>query len=384
MGALKNMKKIFSTPYKAIENRFIPIVNSLNNYLDRWFPQDKWNWRKIAVIWAILQVIVVGTLEVWIAYNYKQQVNSVCKHVESNGKPDEILRYSTADPLSVYHVIFVVALFYQFYLICDTISKSSTLQLIAVTLFSFALAAYSIVQRTQANNGNYYNFFDENKSSTSNDQKNLSPRPKKFEIAIIILSFLFSFGWIIISLRLYKVFGWNVFKQLGADIDVKNRLKLYHIFLTLLKIDFFFFIAFAMQFLVFTVAFIKNNPVVKIINLCLIVLVFIMPFFGFGATKKENYRLMSMFLLMLSVSIGYMTYSTVDIIVDMINGVKDENTGFCETCRYRNCQNSLLVACIFSMIISFVTFGLALVNFKNFPKGLKKDKSIRMYNNFFI
>jgi len=36
--------------------------------------------------------------------------------------------------------------------------------------------------------------------------------------------FIFCLGWIIITLRLYKIFGWNVFKQLGADIGVRSKL----------------------------------------------------------------------------------------------------------------------------------------------------------------
>jgi len=47
---------------------------------------------------------------------------------------------------------------------------------------------------------------------------------KTVEFIIIGFMCLFSIGWLIIDLRLYKVFGWNVFKQLGADIGVKSML----------------------------------------------------------------------------------------------------------------------------------------------------------------
>ncbi len=46
---------------------------------------------------------------------------------------------------------------------------------------------------------------------------------KPVEFIIIGFMCLFSVGWLIIDLRLYKVFGWNVFKQLGADIGVKSK-----------------------------------------------------------------------------------------------------------------------------------------------------------------
>ncbi|ORX62511.1 hypothetical protein BCR32DRAFT_287956 [Anaeromyces robustus] len=377
MGVLNGAKKVFAAPYKAVENKFIPIVNSTNNYLDKWFPQDKWNWRKVAVLWAGLQAIIIGALELYVAIKYKSLLTKVYKYYSENNANEAITtKLSLADPLSVYHMIFLVALFYQYYLICDTVAKSSTLQLIAVSLYSFALAIYSVVQFTQANTNYRSEIFTKYlKSEQSTDPLNRAT--KIFEFLIIVLSFIFSFGWIIVSLRLYKVFGWNVFKQLGADIGVKNRLKLYQIFLTLLKIDFFFFVSFAMQFLIFIIAFIKHNDLVKYINICLIVIVLFMPIIGFAATKKENYRLMTLFIVFLSISIGYMTYSLVDILVDIkVSKEKCQPGVICMERRYRDCEKSLLLACVSALLISFLTFVLALVNFKNFPKGLKKDKSI--------
>lgn len=326
MGSLRRIKKIVAMPYRVFENTFIPFVNSTNDYLDKWFPQEKWNWRKLSIIWAGIQAILIGILEIYIAYKYKQQLLSTFYYVQEHDE-DEINRFTHADPLSVYHMIFLVALFYQFYLICDTVSKSSTLQLIAVALFSLALAVYSIVQHTQAKGS--YNFVDFDKLEKMSDEMKKdgkekiraeNSRPEGVEITIIVLSFLFSFGWMIISLRLYKIFGWNVFKQLGADVGVKNRLKLYQIFLTLLKIDFFFFISFTMQFSIFIVVHISTTEtrsvIIRWVNILFLVIILIMPFIGFAATTKENYKLMTLFLFLLCISIGYMTYSFSDIIYD--------------------------------------------------------------------
>jgi len=380
MGTLRKLKKVVAMPYRAFENTFIPFVNSTNDYLDKWFPQEKWNWRKVAIIWAGVQAVIISILELYIAYKYRQQLLNTFNYVQEKDE-DEINVFAQADPLSVYHMIFLVGLFYQFYLICDTVTKSSTLQLIAVAIFSLALAVYSIVQYTQAKGS--YNFIDLNNLKKMSDDDKLSgmeklraknTRPEGIEIFVIVLSFLFSFGWVIIALRLYKIFGWNVFKQLGADHGVKNRLKLYQIFLTLLKIDFFFFISFAMQFLIFIVVHISEDEtklkVIKYVNILLLIIVLIMPFIGFAATTKENYKLMTLFLVLLCISIGYMTYSFADIINDKIHKETEM--------RYRNCQNSLLLSCVFGMLISYLTFSLALINFKNFPKGLKKDKTLRM------
>jgi len=45
------------------------------------------------------------------------------------------------------------------------------------------------------------------------------------EYANISLMILFVLGWWYITFNLYKVFGWNVFKQIGADVRLKRNNK---------------------------------------------------------------------------------------------------------------------------------------------------------------
>jgi len=311
MGFMRKLKDVTITPYKAFENKFIPIINSINNYLDRWFPQDKWNWRKVAIYWASIQAIVIGILQIIVIYKYSGRVKRINQIANNSNDENWKQEVAIADPLTVYQVIFLVAQFFQFFLVCDTITKSSTIQLIIGTIFSVCISFYSIIQYIQQDQKKITNY-----KYLKNSDIDLHPS-KNIEIAIIVLMFIFCLGWIIITLRLYKIFGWNVFKQLGADIGVRNRLKLYQILISLLKIDIFLFTTFTMQFVVFVVYYIQNDDLkVKIINVILLVIVFLMPFIGFWATKKEDYKVMFIFIIFLSLSIGYMIYSIVDIIMD--------------------------------------------------------------------
>jgi len=36
MGVLKNIKKVCAKPIKTLENKVIPVINSINTYLDSW------------------------------------------------------------------------------------------------------------------------------------------------------------------------------------------------------------------------------------------------------------------------------------------------------------------------------------------------------------
>ncbi|KAG0266946.1 hypothetical protein DFQ27_009304 [Actinomortierella ambigua] len=47
--------------------------------------------------------------------------------------------------------------------------------------------------------------------------------------------------------QLAKSFGWQLYRTLGADIRVRRMRKFYEVLITLLKLDIFFFLAFAVQ-----------------------------------------------------------------------------------------------------------------------------------------
>ncbi|OUM69256.1 hypothetical protein PIROE2DRAFT_2748 [Piromyces sp. E2] len=378
MGFSKNLKKAFVKPIKAIDNKVIPIVNKINTHLDAWFPQEKYNWRKIAIGWAAIQAVVITALEIYVTLKNNDKIEQIYNFHKGSNDSTKLSLLSGTDSLAVYHMIFIVAQFFQLYLICDTITKSSTLQLIPGTIFSLGMGVYSIVQYIQANRGIKNEKLVQEYLEQKRDKLSDLRKGKWAEIVIIILMGIFCFGWIIITLRLYKNFGWNVFKQLGADIGVKNRLKLYQILLALLKIDIFFFTAFTIQFAIFVITNIKDGITIKIINIILLGLNFIMPFIGFIATKKENYVYMTLFIVLLSISLGYMVFNLFDILVDIHkNNNCNKNGEICER-TYRDCSVSLSMACISSIIVGIITFVLALINFKNFPKGLKKDKTKRM------
>jgi hypothetical protein len=52
---------------------------------------------------------------------------------------------------------------------------------------------------------------------------------------------------------LYREFGWEIFKSLGGDPRQKSRYRWQQILITLLKLDWFFFVGFTVQ--------VRSNPV---------------------------------------------------------------------------------------------------------------------------
>lgn len=56
--------------------------------------------------------------------------------------------------------------------------------------------------------------------------------------------------YVVCALKLYQVFGWDIYQKLGASTTVKKYFMSYQIFVVLLTYDWFFFGGFVVQLLI--------------------------------------------------------------------------------------------------------------------------------------
>ena len=230
---------------------------SQQNVFQRLFPKDKWT--RFTIIWSILQFLVISTLEAFVMnvhWEYVKKLQSATSllPLDLSGQPINVV--PNAKALLVYQVLFICAQLFQLYLCADAILNLSVIQLVATALFNTALFGYSIMQFNQAANI----ISSEDFSHLQSVVPNLSPHPTKpYEFAVMASMALFVAVWIPLAFKLYKVFGWSIFKEMGADISLRKHLQLYHIFLMLLKLDVFFFFGFDLQFLVLVLIDQKNE-----------------------------------------------------------------------------------------------------------------------------
>ncbi|KAF8997813.1 hypothetical protein BGZ52_010977, partial [Haplosporangium bisporale] len=68
-----------------------------------------------------------------------------------------------------------------------------------------------------------------------------------YNVAISVTMGVGSLFLLLAAWKLAAVFGWEMYRFLGADLQMRRMHKAYEILITLLKFDVFFFVAFAVQ-----------------------------------------------------------------------------------------------------------------------------------------
>ncbi|KAJ3408032.1 hypothetical protein HDV05_005160 [Chytridiales sp. JEL 0842] len=268
-----------------------------------------------------------------------------------------------ARAITVYKGLFMVGHAFLLYLGFDAILTSSKIQLFSATTFNFSCLAYSILQYIQA--GNLSRNVSQDVSTLFVQFSFQVHRTGIFEIIVIVFSFLFFCGWLFFSQRLYSVFGWSIFKELGADVSVAQRLKYYHIFMMLLKLDVFFFLGFAVQYVILVLNSARSvtTTVILVNVLTLPPAALILLFLAYFAITRESNFLTVCLLLGLSGGVGYL----IDRLVDIYTTTDPE--------KYASSRISLTVFIVLTMLMSLATFVSAILNFREFGKGLMQSLS---------
>lgn len=107
----------------------------------------------------------------------------------------------------------------------DAIIAKNTIQIVGLLVFNSLFLVYSCIQVTEIK--------DLLETGTLRALVWLIPAM----ISLTEATYLTTFFWI------YKDFGWQVFKKIGADRSIKRIYAMYQVFLCILKFDVFFFIA---------------------------------------------------------------------------------------------------------------------------------------------
>jgi hypothetical protein len=308
----------------------------------KFIPKEKWF--QYTIVWSFFQLFLIGILEGCIVQIHNDYVQTL----EPVGLGASV---PNAKALIVYQILFILAQAFQLFLCIDAITSLSIIQIIATAVFNWALFGYSIMQYIQASNV----------TNGTITPANFSVHPTKtLEIVVIVLMSIFVCVWSYLAYKLNNLFGWKLYKDLGADVSMMKSLKLYHIYMMLLKLDIFFFFGFDIQFLVLVLINGRPGTSDALIHICLIIPSTIAVITtAFFAILKENRVLTNLAL------IGFFA-GTIFLIERLVNVLTNTDG------KYLNSKRSITFFISLTIALCTMTFIILVMNSRRYGRGLKE------------
>jgi len=156
-----------------------------------------------------------------------------------------------ARALTFYYILFVVSLFFQLVLYVDAIYNKNTIQIIGLMLFHFLTLGYCVIQILQARSIIATPKIAVDLHDMVPDFQADATLPYGVTVAVLMTAFVLV--WVYVNWKLFQEFGWQIFKQIGADLRMRRMYMIYQIFVTILKFDMFMLLAFSTQWLIMLV-----------------------------------------------------------------------------------------------------------------------------------
>ncbi|KAI8348370.1 hypothetical protein B0O80DRAFT_462960 [Mortierella sp. GBAus27b] len=314
------------------------------------FPCSMYGKAMIIVI-AVEAALVIAMQAVIVALYFQSLVDHQISQYSPYLDPQNQSR-----AIPAYMIVFVFAQLFQLVFVWDAVRAQNTIELISIVAFNFCCFAYSAFEISQSRNSltdaaEKGFFIPESKATDL--QKAIEP----FLIVVVAVIGVTQCLVTWLAYQLFQEFGWKIYKKIGADPNIKRMFRAYQIYLVLIKVDFFFFVGFSIQFIYLTLTKRAEDPEYWL-TIFVLPLTIVILYIAVYAVRHESRKWMSVFLVAMLCGVVYFIFKVIRMFVnrkESYEGVYKFLTLFASLC----------------LVTIFLTIANAIVCYRNFGKGLK-------------
>ncbi|KAF1851315.1 uncharacterized protein K460DRAFT_31462 [Cucurbitaria berberidis CBS 394.84] len=304
-----------------------------------YIPNTKWTWA--FMLTAIGQIVIALALESFVFGKFRSEL-----HFAADGVKNE------ARTIPTYLAVFMFGYIYQLFLVWDALRLKNTIQVIGLVMYNVGILVYAAIQFDQIKDAadalNAAHFIP--KDFWVNVKPMLIALPILMAVATVIFAFE---AW-----KLYDEFAWTIYKRISADTRLKRRYLTYQIYIALLKFDFFFFLAFTVQFLVV----VENTKTVELaLTATALVITFFLLFLAAWWVRRESIVGMIVIIFVYFVALAYFLFKLIRMYVADLARQED----------YKPARKSLTAFAVLTIMLLLCTIVVACLCTHNFNKGLK-------------
>ncbi|KAF8320117.1 hypothetical protein DL93DRAFT_2074485 [Clavulina sp. PMI_390] len=247
------------------------------------------------------------------------------------------------NPIPVYLGVFGMAHVFQFILALDAVYSKNVLQFVFLAIFNALFFLYAVIQ-----------IFEVESIVTSHSSGFLPS--EGLTIAIPVVVSIAEIAYVGLAYRIYQEFGWQVFKLLGADRQIKRMHAQYQILQCLMRFDLLFWMGFSIQLIALVLA---KGDFEFYLTIAALPLSILLVFEGHLAARHESRWMMGIFGFGLSAGMVYFVYKLIRIWTQRY------------TDTFKNVYKTLTVFAAISVLLLILTAIWSWIVYRNFDGGLK-------------
>ncbi|OAV89113.1 hypothetical protein PTTG_07862 [Puccinia triticina 1-1 BBBD Race 1] len=271
--------------------------------------------------------------------------------------------------ISTYLAIFIIANIFLILMTIDLLLNKNVVQLIALCFFNTSMAVYGAVlpnqiQRALHNPGGAVSWNGAREGTSCNmylscfGVQYLYGEIAGWIIAIPVIGGIVSILMAYLTWLIYKEFGWEIFKLIGADLGLKRILQKKYLFHMLQKFALFFFIGLSLQFLMLASSM---TPSERILTICALPFSLGVVMLGGFAVSKEIRWMMGIYYVC-------WTGATVYFIFKLIRLYDNDSISAA--------VRSLTIFSVLTIALLFATGIVSIMCYQNFGKGLLEAPAV--------